>query len=442
MKLISFLGTGNPTNQFQYFPAQYRWEDRPVIETAFFPDALLQWLPDIDQVLVMLTDEVRNQPPKNTNWLNFKALMIEQGRYSESGPSQIVPVDIKTGKNEAEIWEMFDTLVQHLQDGDEIILDITHAFRSLPVLSLIAAIFMRSADKIKIRHILYGAFEGKDKEGITPVYDLSPFIDLLDWSQAANQLIETGISRNIGHTLKKTQDKLRKEYYTSHHRSESLQPPSFLGDMGKQLEHISNTLLLSQPRALAQAVKGMEQTIAQAQDEANMFVKPFNLVQQRLLHSYQRYDHFGLESMLDLLDWYCERHHYVQAITLAREWLVCLLAGHLLGDCDPPKGQRDEIEKLASAMAKESQGVHADWVRATLQSHAAVIEDKIPFKKEFVMAWSRIADLRNDIAHCYMGRRDDKGAPLQPNTAKMIKRMQQMIQDEQLLRKLPLPVSR
>lgn len=434
MKLISFLGTSSEHTNYRYQQATYRWQGQQ-IKTEFFPDALLQWVPEIEQVLILLTQEARYQEPTNTNWLSFRDRMQAQGDYQETGPSRVVAVDIPTGRNEQEIWQMFDTLVAKLDPGDEIILDITHAFRSLPVLSLLATIFMRSAGQIQIRHILYGAFEGRDESGVTPVFDLSPFIGLLDWSQAAAQFIETGISKKMGDNLAQIENKLKKQHFNSGgSKSDLANLPKNLANTGKQLQQISDALLLTQPRALSQAVSKLNQQIGKGSAEAEVFVKPFALIQEQLLSAYQAYEAFNLSSMRDLIHWYLEHQHYVQAITLAREWLVCLLCGYLLQEIDPPKSQRKQIESICAAWESQARKEDIGWAQELLDTYQP--DQKIACKSDFVNAWTRIASLRNDIAHCYMARHQADGQASLPNSAKMTAKIHDNLN---LLNKLPLP---
>jgi CRISPR-associated DxTHG motif protein len=43
-------------------------------------------------------------------------------------------VDIPEGRSEQELWEIFDRVASAVDEGDTILLDITHAFRSIPMI--------------------------------------------------------------------------------------------------------------------------------------------------------------------------------------------------------------------------------------------------------------------------------------------------------------------
>lgn len=52
-------------------------------------------------------------------------------------PVEIRPVDIVDGKDEDEMWKIFNALFNELRDGDELYFDLTHSFRYIPMLVLV-----------------------------------------------------------------------------------------------------------------------------------------------------------------------------------------------------------------------------------------------------------------------------------------------------------------
>lgn len=420
LKLITFMGTG------PYQQSTYAWNDKTAT-TGFFSEALLQWSMGIDKTLVLLTQDAR----QNNNWQVFSQRMQEQGLYlPDNMQSAIVPIDIPSGKNERELWQIFDILVQHLEEGDEIIFDITHAFRSLPVLSLLAFIFIRTIRNVTIKHIVYGAFEGKDPEtNITPVFDLSPFIGLLDWSQAAQQFMETGISRQIGDML----NLFQRSIHTNPLLKATLEViPKQLQSTGSSLVAMSNALTLTQPRALSDAVKQFNTKTESASEEAKVLLKPYALIQEKIAESYQSYQQLDLTSLKQLIQDYLTHQQYVQAITLAREWLVCLVCDWLTGKMDPERPVRDEMETIINGWAAESAKKDLSLVaQESIEKYKP--EQVIVFKADLVTTWNKVSQIRNDIAHCSMGRHKEIGTP-----NGMVKSIKEACA---LLEQLPLPES-
>lgn len=106
---------------------------------------------------------------------------------------------IQYGKNEKEIQENFQifmSLQEELQPGDEIYLDITHSFRSIPLFMYLMIDFiqtLRQKENIKVSGIYYGMFEAKDTvTGHVPVVDLSPLFELTRWTKGIYEFTNYG----------------------------------------------------------------------------------------------------------------------------------------------------------------------------------------------------------------------------------------------------------
>ena len=103
----------------------------------------------------------------------------------------IQTVDIVDGKNEVEIWKLFNQLTSPILKDDELYLDVTNSFRAIPLLMSSAAIFARSIQGAKIQAIYYAAFE-KENSTVTPIVNLAKFVDIINWSVATELFVKTG----------------------------------------------------------------------------------------------------------------------------------------------------------------------------------------------------------------------------------------------------------
>lgn len=201
---LSFLGTND------YLPCNYSCMGKEVIENVrFVQEATITWncsdWSDKDQIIIFVTKDSYER-----NWVdnghNVKDRSTLQGLESRlTALSLKVPFDkdqIPVGKNEDEIWQIFTTIFNKIQDGDELYLDITHAFRSLPLLAMVMMNYAKVTRKITVKAIHYGAMEAlgtaykvKDwpvTERNVPVFDLLPFDSLLDWSLAIDRFTASG----------------------------------------------------------------------------------------------------------------------------------------------------------------------------------------------------------------------------------------------------------
>jgi CRISPR-associated Csx2 family protein len=80
------------------------------------------------------------------------------------GHTQIVEVDIPDGKSEEELWEIFEAISKAVQEGDEIVFDITHGFRSLPMIAMLTIAYLKQVKGVKVQHVVYGVYE-RDNHG-------------------------------------------------------------------------------------------------------------------------------------------------------------------------------------------------------------------------------------------------------------------------------------
>ncbi|MGL6280927.1 MAG: TIGR02221 family CRISPR-associated protein, partial [Microcoleaceae cyanobacterium] len=185
MKIISFLGLGN------YRETTYVSIDgSQTCQTRFFQEALVKFYsPEI--LYVMLTNKAENEIPNGqseTNWSALERILKESKFKGKLEPIRNIPE-----KNSPDdIWQIFKSVTELLEPGDEVIFDITHSFRSIPIVALISVSYLRIVKEVKIAGLLYGAFDAKNEKGEAPIFDLLPIVSLLDWTTATDQFIKTG----------------------------------------------------------------------------------------------------------------------------------------------------------------------------------------------------------------------------------------------------------
>lgn len=157
-KIIAFLGTASRETRYIY-------QDKVYVGRVF-PEALRKFV-DFDEMLIFVT-----QAARKATWPILEEL----------NDDRIYPVDIPSGKNTDEMWEIFSEILSRVHSNDTVIFDITHGLRLTPFLVFLYAAFLKSAREVTIESLLYGAYElGDPEQGIpAPVIDLPEFIELLD----------------------------------------------------------------------------------------------------------------------------------------------------------------------------------------------------------------------------------------------------------------------
>jgi hypothetical protein len=266
-----------------------------------------------------------------------------------------------------------------------VVFDITYGFRSLPLLTFIAAAYLQKTKDIKLTAIVYGAFEAaydrEDGTRVTPVFELTPFIDLLDWMIATDKFVTTGDAQGLADLLKKSQRTLWRN--TAPKNKKNL-PRQLLG-LGSALNDLSLALALTRPQEVSDKATNLETKLNLSISELEQWSQPFIVLLEKVRTNYSQFSQNDLETQRKLIGWYVERERITQSVTLAREWLVSVACQSL--NKDVIEG-RDEAEKLLNC--------------AIQLKREGVLENDSPLKlsDEIVKAWQSVSDLRNDLAHC------------------------------------------
>ena len=399
MKVISFIGTG------LYQPCRYKYGEKE-IKTHLFPYAVTRFFKP-QSLLIVLTPKAEKAKASFTPDDEAKAksyfseiatthnleilrdrdqTYLEQLREIHKAHGLVEPqkVSIPNGESEEELWQIFNAMAASLKEKEEVVFDITHAFRSLPLLVLIAAAYLRKTKDIKLKAIVYGAFEAayekEDGTKVTPVFDLTPFVDLLDWMTATDKFVSTGNAQGLAGLLKKSHQTLWRN--ASPERRENL--PRQLQGVGSALNDLSLALALTRPVEVSEKAKALNSKLDASISELEKWAQPFVVLLEKVKESYSQFSIDDLETQRKLIGWYVEHERVTQAITLAREWLVSVTCKFMNKDVID---ERNAAENLLN-----------DAVKASREN--TLNEDPSNPPIEIGQAWQSVSDLRNDLAHC------------------------------------------
>ena len=203
---ISILGTG------YYYPTKYYFNNEisgNELECRFIQQATINhfctnWNDD-DKIYFFLTKDARK-----ISWNNPAQKNNKNNKESYTGLSQIIKqlnlkpeiLDIPNGNNEQEIWEIFQIIFNKLNNNDEVYFDITHAFRSLPMLVMVLINYAKFLKNIEVKSITYGNHQA-EKDGYSPVINLTAFSELQDWTNGINEFVKNGISYQLTDLIRK-----------------------------------------------------------------------------------------------------------------------------------------------------------------------------------------------------------------------------------------------
>jgi CRISPR-associated DxTHG motif protein len=375
MKLITFLGITD------YEEVEYRWHDlsKP---TKFVQEALVRWLQP-ETTCVLLTKEARKK--------HWGDLCQRLQRHTQT----VEGINIPDGKSEEELWEIFAAISKAVQEGDEIVFDITHGFRSLPMIALLTIAYLKQVKGVKVQHVVYGVYEKGKHEA--PILDLTPFADLLDWLAAAKMFTATGDSSELGRLIQDVQDAAHrnKEAY-----GDSL--PLALKNFGAALAEVSDDLLLARVPNLPKSVRKLAERQSAANTEVPQWARPLTLLLDKIAATYAPFQDDSLPTQVKLIRWYLDHNHIVQATTLAREWVVSYYA-------QQKSLSRNDAENELNQRANNQEN------------------------DELVQLWSSIRNIRNDLAHCGFGREEGQvlsATSIRQNAEEVVKQIERLAQQE------------
>ncbi|NLH37640.1 MAG: CRISPR-associated DxTHG motif protein [Thermotogaceae bacterium] len=337
-KILTFLGTGRYEESTIHI-------DELEFRERVFPLALIRYYkmqkPDEElSVFFFLTSEARD----NKNWVEYTlpSLEAEQVRYE----ALEIPKDIETlDKTLGLIKEMIGVL----SEGDEVVLDVTHCFRDIPLTASVVALYLKEVLDVKIT-ILYGKFDSVKNE--THCTDLTFVTQLVEWIYAARVFKEYGYSNELGALA----DQRNRRIYKTANLSKK---PKYLASMRLPLQYLTDALRLGSIRSIRESVRRFlvtfekESTLNQ---EIHEYVPELELLMPSIIQRYKMVDTGASSFVLDereiatereLMKFYLDTRDIGMALRLAREYMInILLYKEGLANFVFDRDKREEISRF------------------------------------------------------------------------------------------------
>ncbi len=324
---ISILGTND------YIPCTYFLGEKEVRGVRFVQEALAKilfsgWRPN-DRILVFTTEDAckRNweddgHPARNG---------IKSGRRGlkkclenlELSPS-VERIFIPEGRSEHEIWEIFETMYNKLNTGDELFLDVTHSFRSLPILAFAAVNYARSMKKVTLGGIFYGAFEAigplpivkemRQEDRRAPIFDLTSFDTLMRWSLAVDRFLATGDGGFLGTVA----DEAARIHLKATHGRHS--DAAALKWIAKEVTEFTDAVNCCRGPSLPGILKNIKAAIDSYENED--LIAPFKPVFDRLKEHMSPFGKNDIKDGIECARWCLEHNLLQQGYTILQETVV------------------------------------------------------------------------------------------------------------------------
>ena len=386
MKAITFLGAAKAHKTTYVMPEP----DGREHEADYFGVALARFHhdQDLDYMKVFVTEKAREM-----HWEDFK-------RQAEDYVDNLEAVDIPDGANENELWALFQTVVDAVDEREEVIFDITHGFRSLPFLSLLAVAYLRQVKDIQLRAVFYGNYDAESKRA--PVIDLSGFVSLFDWMTSADLFTRFGDATDLAALLRDAKPPKR----NGPPDPDTRQWTKRISLAARSLEDISLALRLIRPYEAMHASSELKGRLLDASQSIPDSARPFAPLLHSIIDTYEplaipreQQEMDKIEQLAcerEMVYWLLERKQYVQAATIAREWIFSWVMVQVEMDDILDKNKRDEVETILGKALQErrDRGAcnDATFSNGTTLCSIGQISQALDILRE-------LRDPRNDLLH-------------------------------------------
>ena len=320
--------------------------------------------------------------------------------------------NIPEGKNEKEIWQIFKTIHDLINEGDELYFDITHGYRYLPMLVVVLGNYSKFLEKAKVVHILYGNYEGRDKDekGIfitparSPIVDLQSFSTLQDWTYAVADFINNG---NADRMSALTYDISAPLIKKGHERADAFNRLVLsIKDFAKDMETCrgQNIVNGTNMTTLGENLKNI-QSLLQQDNEASvdeLLIPVFGKIREMVVD----FDtDRNIQNGFVAVGWCINHRLYQQAITILQESVknyFCTMLGYQIED--------DTKRKVIEALLEAAKYTSAYMLPVEIGLPKGETEWSVAMK-DIASDYDALRKLRNDFNHSGFNER-----PASPST--------------------------
>ena len=299
-------------------------------------------------------------------------------KLNEELVNKVRGIVIKYGLNREEIFENFDSIIkleEEFSDEDEyeVILDITHSFRSTAFWMFLVMTYLTdvSNKKIKIIEVTYGMYEAKKvKTDPAPIILLNSFLEILNWIKGASELKQYGNSYYILNELKDSNDDIPE-------------------DIKKELRNFSNAMNMNYVGSLLESLKNLADL--ETKKEIDNIKGPAKHIIPSILKNF--INDFNINESNDerkkyllqatLAKWHCEQKRYAMAAININEALANFISNSL-----------DFNKKDTNTNALDPNSKAKNWLRELYKLKNVKEEYEIYGK-----IYNDTIRIRNEIAH-------------------------------------------
>lgn len=372
-KLLTFLGTGN-YGEITYLDESIYSNN---IKSKFIQESLVNILGEDIEVYIFLTKDANNKhwdPKEECNKPGLKRIFEDNNiKYKE--------VHIYDGKMDTELWDNFDKIYSCFEDGDEISIDITHSFRSIPILFMGVLNYAKETKNIKVNGIYYGAYEARykneDNIEVAPIFDLTLFNTLHKWSIGVNNFLTGGDATELCNAMDESVN-----HIVRNKKHENSNEAKMFKNLILALRKFSENLLGSRGQLISQSGMELKSKIEQNYNINIKEVKPFKNIIDKIYDCVKDFSGDIINDTICTIG-LCKNFGLIQqAYTFLQEMIitkVCIITEKSITSVDDRRTVKDIICTMRN---KKDEGNYKN------------------INIELCNLYNDISQYRNDINHC------------------------------------------
>ncbi|MGG5461213.1 TIGR02221 family CRISPR-associated protein [Clostridium sp. B9] len=315
-KFISVLGAG------KYSICNYCYGDE-IVKNRYIQKALTDifckdWT-KTDKVIVFTTKEA-----EKNNWFgNLEEGALSLSEELSSINADVSNIEIPKGDNEEKQWELFEIIFNSLENEDEVIVDITNGFRTIPMFLIIILSYAKVLKNIKVLGIYYGAYEDRklNEEGVevTPIFDLTMYDLLMDITNGINTFLKTGNST----ILTELCNEINNQAYRNNDKSlkNMNMTVKSLNNFAKAIMTCRGNIMIGdKDKSIYWAYKQMEENLNQYENSEDMLSKALNPLFEKVKEETKNFDDIDVvKNGISTVEWCIKKGFIQQGITALEE---------------------------------------------------------------------------------------------------------------------------
>ncbi len=151
-------------------------------------DVLIEELADhaaaesFEEARLALLEAAENQQVSQQQLTQLTPLVAQQ--LGRPVTLRIIPA----GRDPQEACNILQQIAEHIAPDSEAMIDVTHGYRTLPMIGLLAALFLRRTRNIQVRHLFYGELQGEQGR----IVALDGLLQMAQWIETLSNFDHNG----------------------------------------------------------------------------------------------------------------------------------------------------------------------------------------------------------------------------------------------------------